>query len=861
MKADIELQSLTYEGEYLYSVLENTIDKYNDTLESVKSKFTLEEFTKLPIEQQNSKKAIQNRLIDLMSKILTDPSNYKQLVSPNSTSTAKPLAAEIRKIKGLKDLEKDKTALSEWDKMASIREAYVTGKKLVGIIALQITSHSLSQYGNVELTGNYIDSEGNTKTIVVGLDHTTTEGKFILNLIKDKNYQLISELLSESMNGAVDAAKDPFIFDLNLTLDTASTWFYLQKLGVPFKDLAYLHNQPAIVEFLNTVNKNKSIVNEVNGKKQSKTTNVYIALTPYLFKAFPEALNKFNQNRMLEFLSLSEDEMFKKEKGVFAELNIYKKAIENIIANVENKEFTQNELKNMIKPIDKLSIEQTKNQIILLRNYLEYQKQGQMLSDFIRGISYDTTRTKSLLENKIQQNRYNKIISDGFININSLKNLMGKTFLGKIKDIKDDVSKMFENYFVSLHPKSQPFMEMVYDVIDNSDAFMTDDEKILLLNRYENFFLTYLTHVVKSKNEGKESALNSNYKRLFKGLNSLSLKLKKYQKQYPDNIALETLFGIVNSDVNSTNNIKIYNTKMSTIEINTFGEALVELYEFANSTQDVELKNFIKDLSVFSILQSGVQISPISYTKILPLDFYSDVVGTIFDTFLTSDDVMFTPETVWKQFHQNNYNNSRLVETIYKNKVTFDQTGLSLMSMQNKKDDYVVIKFIKKELKDNKALQEELRKAKKWNDIYDTVLFERIKMYNFENEEIGKELDDEFIKYAPIGKLGNGMYLTEADAKNDAKSIIDSNNNIDETLFETLIEEHKEKMFEAYINKKTVKETENNEKNQKINSYLSTLSSKELEKLGGSEKIIKDYETIPFEQSEEQYIESLKCKL
>jgi hypothetical protein len=1033
MKADIELQSLTYEGEYLYSVLENTIDKYNDALESVKSKFTLEEFSKLPVEQQNSKKAVQNKLIDLMSKILTDPSNYKQLVSPNSTSTAKPLAAEIRKIKGLKDLEKDKTALSEWDKMASIREAYVTGKKLVGIIALQITSHSLSQYGNVELTGNYIDSEGNEKTIVVGLDHTTTEGKFILNLIKDKNYQLISELLSESMNGAVDAAKDPFIFDLNLTLDTASTWFYLQKLGVPFKDLAYLHNQPAIVEFLNTVNKNKSIVNEVNGKKQSKTTNVYIALTPYIFKAFPKyemynsfdgsymSLSIFDQNEMIELLSLSEEELFNKKNGAYSKLQNYKKIIKNIINSVENKEFTQNELQNMIKPIDKLSIEQIKDQIVLLRNYLEYQKQGQMLSDFIKGISYDTTRTKSLLENKIQQNRYNKIISDGFININSLKNLMGKTFLGKIKDIKDDVSKMFENYFVSLHPKSQPFMQMVYDVIDNPDVFMTDDEKILLLNRYENFFLTYLTHVVKSKNEGKESALNSNYKRLFKGLDSLSLKLKKYQKQYPDNIALETLFGIVNSDVNSTNNIKIYNTKMSTIEINTFGEALVELYEFANSTQDVELKNFVKDLSVFSILQSGVQISPISYTKILPLDFYSDVVGTIFDTFLTSDDIMFTPETVWKQFHQNNYNNSRLVETIYKNDVTFDQTGLSLMSIKNKKDDYVVIKFIKKELKNNKAQQEELRKAKKWNDIYDTVLFERIKMYNFENEEIGKELDNEFIKYAPIGKLGNGMYLTEADAKNDAKSIIDSNNNIDETLFETLIEKHKEKMFEAYINKKAVKETEdnivttkpqgtinvywgqpesetstrilsnlaprkfnyesidgitreygsvehayqsnkngkfdkktydayvdkggygvkiapkltevgkrgnlqimkdlvvesfiqnpnseaaqkllqyenfthntnelidkafleglklaqnqllnnqpnvtfnklteNNEKNQKINSYLSTLSSKELEKLGGVEKIIKDYETIPFEQSEEQYIESLKCKL
>ena len=822
MKADLDLQSLTYEGEYLYSILENTFDKYNDALESVKSKFTLEEFSKLPIEQQNNKKAIQNKLIDSMSKILTDPSNFKQLVSPNSTSTLKPLANDIRKLKGLKDSEKDKTALSEWDEMANIREAYVTGKKLVGAIALQITSHSLSQYGDVELTGYYETEKGKKEAIVINLDHKSEEGKFILNLVMDNNYQLISELLSESMNGAVDAAKDPFIFDLNLTLDTASTWFYLQKLGVPIKDLAYLHNQPAIVDFIKAVNKSKSIVNEVNDKKLYKTNNVYIALTPYIFKAFPKyemynnltdsyiSLSLFDEEEMIELLSFNDNEIFNK-KGSFTKLKNYKRIIKEIIGNVESKEFTQEELKNMIKPIDKLSIEQTKNQIALLKDYLEYQKQGQLLSNFIRGISYDTTRSKNLLENKIQQNRFNKILNDGFINISSLRNLMDKSFLGKIKDIKDDVGKMFENYFVSLHPKSQPFMQKVYDIIDDPDVFMTDDEKILLLNRYENFFLTYLTHVVKTKEDGKESSLNSNYEKLFKGMNSLSVKLKKYQKQYPNNIALETLFGIINSDVNSTNNIKIYNTKMSTFEINTFGEALVELYEFANKTEDTELKNFVKDLSVFSILQSGVQISPISYTKILPLDFYSKVVGTIFDEFLSTEDFMFNPDTVWKQFHQNNYLNGRLVETVYKKDMSFDQMGLSLMSGQNYKDDYIVVKFIKKELKDKKALQETLRKEKKWNEIYDTVLFERVKAYNSANEDVSKELDDEYIKYAPIGKLGNGMYLTEAYAKNDAKSIINTNNNIDESLFEPLIEEHKVKMLEAYAIKQMVNNAENDE--------------------------------------------------
>jgi hypothetical protein len=105
------------------------------------------------------------------------------------------------------------------------------------------------------------------------------------------------------MNGAVDAAKDPFIFDLNLTLDTASTWFYLQKLGVPIKDLAYLHNQPVIIAYLKELNKNKSIVNEINSTKVSNTINKYIALTPYLFKSFSEALGEFNENDMIELLS------------------------------------------------------------------------------------------------------------------------------------------------------------------------------------------------------------------------------------------------------------------------------------------------------------------------------------------------------------------------------------------------------------------------------------------------------------------------------------------------------------------------------------------------------------------------------
>jgi len=685
--------------------------------------------------------------------------------------------------------------------MASIREAYITGKKLVGIIALQITSHSLSQYGNIQLTGTYINNKNEKKSIVINLDHTTQEGKFILNLAVDKNYQLISELLSESMNGAVDAAKDPFIFDLNLTLDTASTWFYLQKLGTPIKDLAYLHNQPAIVNYIKAINKNKSIVNNVNNTKITKANIKLIALTPYIFKVFPENLKLYDQEEMLELLTLNETELYERKKRIY--LRKYKKILNTIINNIGSKKFTQEDLKNMINPVNGLSVEQSKDQIALLRDYLEYQKQGQHLSDYIRGVSYDTVRNKNLSENKLQENRYRKIVNDGFIEISSLEGMMNKTFLSKIKSIKDAVPDMFKDYFVSLHPKARPFMQKVFDIIDNTDEFMTDDDKILLLNRFENFFLTYLTHVVKLKEGGKESSLNSNYLKMFMGANSIATTLKKYQKIHPDNKALQTLFGIINSDVNSTNNVKIFNTKMSTYEINTFGESLVELYDYADRMNDEDLKKFVQELSVFSILQSGVQQSPISFTKILPLDYYSSKVGDIFNNFLTNDDINFTPDTVWKQFNQNNYHNSKLVETIYKQTSFANDNNVSI-EIKNKfdksfKDDYVVVKYLKKELIGKKAEVDKLMKNKKWDDIHDTILYQKIKLYDSTGKDIGKELADDFIKYTPINILGNRMYLTEAYAIPDVESIIKSNIKIDESQYTQAIEDHKRIMFQAYM--------------------------------------------------------------
>ena len=126
-------------------------NKYTETLAEIEGLLSFEDFKKLPVEKQNTKKAIQNRIIDLMQDLLLDESNIRQMLTPNSTNTIKPLADKIKELKGEKNNETDMTALSEFATMSRIREAYTTGKKLVGITALQITSHTVSQLSLIHI--------------------------------------------------------------------------------------------------------------------------------------------------------------------------------------------------------------------------------------------------------------------------------------------------------------------------------------------------------------------------------------------------------------------------------------------------------------------------------------------------------------------------------------------------------------------------------------------------------------------------------------------------------------------------------------------------------------------------------------
>ena len=756
--------------------------EYAQELARVAGEPTLEEFKELPIENQNSKKARQNRLIELMKNILGHPANYRQMVVPNGATTLKNIATKIRELKNLPPADPDMTSLSEWKNMTEVRERYITGKKLVGVIALQITSHSLSQYGEVELTGIYYKN-GNPISINIKFDSKTEEGKYMLNLIEDKGNKWISELLSEAMTAAVDAAKDPFIFDLNLTLNTANVWFYLQKLGVTVDDIAYLHTQPIIETYFKEVSKNDSLINKVNGNELSKKVIKYVAMEQFLMKAFPD-LNKFisktfNGTETFESALTSKYE-WKANKII--------KAVDNALKTLDYVDkYTTSELESMIKPMNQngmynLSKEEAIKQLQLFQDYQKYEDQGRLLGNFIKAISYDTSRTKNINENRLQEAAYRQAEKDRFVTADSLERVMDGTFLGKIKDIKDDVPSMFKNFFITAHPKTKAVMDKMFDVV-LEDQYMSKDDKVDLLNRYQNFVINYLLHTVKFKaSSGKQVSVYSYYKELFMGPNSMGKQLKEFQKKYPDNKGLKNLFGVINTDTKDTDNIKLFNTRLTPFEINSMGESLEQLKETADINQDKFLQSFVNNLSIFLMAQSGVQQSPISFSKIMPISLYSERVHDIIDSFMKDDNISMDPEVVWRQFHQNNYKNTKFVDVIETTKLNrsdedmdFDEFGNpfvyhspsnpSIEMFRNKKE-FVTVKQESSKVAGNKQLRIEYAKKKMFDKMYDYTLYQRV----------GAEDQFGYYQYVPIDKLGNGMYMIEVSPDEFAQSVLTSRN-------------------------------------------------------------------------------------
>ncbi len=262
------------------------------------------------------KKAIENRLIDSIRGILQLPDNYATLVRPNETYLMKDIADDL--VKSSPEYGRYKTIsptnVFEVGYNLHKHEANMTGKDVLGIIALENALHPLytalgaalpkTYYGSVKnpKTKKYEDDKSIIYEMRLLLDHNKTEdGRISLSGINSADGQdKIADLFSHLMNGSVDVEKDAWIFFIQANKELIPMLLNLLKAGVPKRDAVYFISQPLVREYANQQRLYASTYANLTGKETLSDENKkYNALLNVLKQTnISESIYKANRTRL-----------------------------------------------------------------------------------------------------------------------------------------------------------------------------------------------------------------------------------------------------------------------------------------------------------------------------------------------------------------------------------------------------------------------------------------------------------------------------------------------------------------------------------------------------------------------------------
>jgi len=558
----------------------------------------------------------QNRIIDIAKEILEQEFNFNALITPNSTAILTDIVSELRFIEFKNDHPDTKLTVEEYAKKHSEElknikytdqlkvttkvdqfAKFLGGKAGVGIGALQNTHHILAQIANLSINKSYV-KDGKRQFVNIYFKHNKTE-EGLVNLSKLKDVagnNNISEVISQVINASVDIAKDPFMFDLNMNLDTLPTYLYLVRTGVEFEQIAYFMKQPIITEFLKEVSKNKSVFLKATGRSKKESKIVKDLISEY-------------QDKLKKKLDIKSEEDF----------DVY-------MSDVKSRyDITTSELKGYLTTSNQDSVAYLHAQIQLLENYIQYKEQAGLLSKAINSVNHDTAGLGSSINasrTKIEQkNDVNKI---NFINNNG--NIYSDTFVGG-----------FDQHQFTIDSYSQFYSTQKEEIVKNTNLlfknltseFTKELDKNKLLTLIENDFINYVI-----QNYGYKENTQALIDRLFKGEDSLAKKLLRLKTdnnltpeelKLKDNLLIKELYPLLANKDHSTDNIRIYAKRFDTFTSNQLTGAFHEVKDLDAS--------LAKDLMDLGILQSGLNNSAITFMGIIPFEYYGDLVKSAFDEF------------------------------------------------------------------------------------------------------------------------------------------------------------------------------------------------------------------------------------
>lgn len=593
----------------------NLVDRYSDLLDILLENSTPEEYSDTLMQELEKlgntdlqvalkekfiddmyNRALENDYIQSLEDMLVLPDNLKRRLVPTDDAGLKKVAQDLNKLRGQDD-NRVRNRLLDGVFMTTIRHYFTTGKKWVGIVATNITSHSLYQKTQVTLDTSrfrqlteFEQNILNDGEIVLPHNKVKINGQERVSLsgtkTADGSNLYISDRLAGYGTAVVDIAKDPFIIDIIYSDLLISTVMFLERIGAG-KSVSKFINQPIIRKYISHI--------ESSGKRGLFTKENI----DYVGQFFPTTVSLV--------LKVGID-------------------VNNLDKNI--KQYAEGTLTE----------EQNAEQHNILREFLKYAKMAQYSFKLTQAINYDTSKFKN---------------SDAF----SRKNT--KTTIAQQKNIFCCAEDILKNSFIENQRELIDFaMSAMGEVIKTeqdrfaiiTDAvispyeeveYMADDVFEKIASKAKASFLDYIIQV--------KSKLNEELASLTLGDNSVAIQLEQAKQKYPNIKLLHDLQVTSSKRQDGANSIKTRVKITDPVDQNMYTEMMREL-------NDVDPKLF-KNILKIAIIQ-GTHDSSISIQNIIPPENYSEFVKPIIDSLAPTLDVQAFANG---SFQKNNWQDNDIV--------------------------------------------------------------------------------------------------------------------------------------------------------------------------------------------------------
>lgn len=217
-----------------------------------------------PLINPKSKEEIQQWLYDNKIKTLNVAGN-REHKNPGIYKKAKSML--VKALESTFEISNDKEATGKsasptraFELLFNLykHQAHSVGKQTLGILAVENAMNVLFNSVGAYMSPEYTEMVGRdyyTKKQQIYVKHNSLEvkGKKVVSLSHQfdaRGIHNIADVISQLINGAVDVAKDTWIFDIQGNKEVAPTLLFMLQSGIPLKTAIYLVSNPLVREYI-----------------------------------------------------------------------------------------------------------------------------------------------------------------------------------------------------------------------------------------------------------------------------------------------------------------------------------------------------------------------------------------------------------------------------------------------------------------------------------------------------------------------------------------------------------------------------------------------------------------------------------